>query len=563
MANILIILNVEDIAPAQQVAATLESYQTYTFDPILLDRIMVAGLANAELITWDNCLQYGALDSWANHAAFDMEAELVAVAREVVPEVSIESWQHLNLYYLFMTVKWYGVMWQALGSHFAGHKLHLFLCDNPQAYYFNSFVPSVLLLNYANNNGIEFAGYPYGAKASIADVVPGLTGVRGPDAQEMILTHLPTCMYDIHYFNRELAACGKYIVNLDAKYFNMPVTAHETIPVARYEQLLPEIDPALAERLPLLQDSLLRKLDALLQAQIPTNHYRIRQAEHIAQVYTVQMLAWARLNQYFSQTRPSKLLLSDHDTDFHGPLIAFAEQHHLPVLYVPHSKTTSDIFFKYKNLSCYSHPIQGDVILAPDGRSVPNPKLNFPEHFQYINNVRPAIQKVALLLQVISLNGIYVTRYGPYMDGVKKMVAWCRKHGLDFSIRCKPSYSIIKLLSEETGVDGASLIQTANLPMADYAASTDLCFMYDSPTSAELEFLTRGVPVLNPIPKPLVNIESMVCNPAIIPRDNMDEMLRVATMLVQDPVAAEQFRRKQFRDYLNLFQNAQPLRQFL
>ncbi len=563
MANILIILNVEDIAPALQVAATLDNYQTYTFDPILLDRIMVSGLANAQLITWDNCLQYGALDSWAHHAAFDLEAELVAAAREVVPEVSIESWQHLNLYYLFMAVKWYGVMWQALGSQFAGHKLHLFLCDNPLAYYFNSFVPSVLLLNYANSNGIEFAGYPYGAKPSVADVVPGLSGVRSPDSGEMILTHLPTCMYDIGYFNRELAACGKIILNLDAKYFNMPVNAHQTLPVTRYEQLLPELDPELAERLPVLYSHLLARLNELLQTHIPTNHYRIRQSEHIAQVYVAQMLSWGRLNQYFAETKPAKLLLSDHDTDFHGPLIAFAEQYHLPVLYVPHSKTTSDIFFKYKNLTCYSHPIQGDVILAPDGRSVHNPKINFPESFQYINNVRPAIKKVALLLQVISLNGIYVTRYGPYMEGVKKMVAWCRKHQLEFTIRCKPSYSIIKLLSEETGVDGASLINTANLPMADYAASTDLCFMYDSPTSAELEFLTRGVPVINPIPKPLVNIESMVCNPAVIPRDTMEEMLRVATMLVQDPLAAEQFRRKQFREYLNLFENAQPLRQFL
>ena len=563
MENILIVLNVEDIPVARQVSASLESYKAYCFDPILLDRMIVAGLAHAELITWDNCVMYGALDAWAHNAAAELETELAAVAREVMPEVSIDCWQHLNLYYLFMAVKWYGVMWQALGSHFQGHKLHLFICNNPLAYYFNSFVPSVLLLNYATSNGIEFAGYTYGEKESITDVVMNLPGVRPASDEEFLLAHMPTCMYDIHYFNREMQASGKRIVNLDAKYFNMPVWGHETFPVARFAQMLPHLPPGFAARLPELRFQLLTKLDTLLRPHIPTNHYRVRQCEHISEIYAAQIMSYGLLEQYFAQCLPSKLLTSDHDCDFHGPLISFAEHHHLPVLFVPHSKTTSDVFFKYKNITCHTHPIQGDVIVTPSGRLLSNPKINFPENFRFTTSMPGGIRKVALLLQVISLNGIYVTRYGPYIDGVKKMVAWCRKHQLAFSIRCKPSYSIIKLLSEETGVDGTSLIETANMPMAEYAEASDLCLMYDSPTSAEMEFLTRGIPVLNPIPKPLVNIESMVCNPQVVPRDTMDEMLRQATVFVNDPVSLEQFRRKQFRDYLNLFQNAQALRVFL
>lgn len=563
MENILIVLNVEDIPVAAQISTTLASYKAYCFDPILLDRMMVSGLVHSELITWDNCVMYGALDAWAHNAASELEAELVVVAQDVMPEVSIDCWQHLNLYYLFMAVKWYGVMWQALGSHFHGQKVHLFICNNPLAYYFNSFIPSVLLLNYCTANGIEFAGFTYGEKDSITDVVPGLAGVREPVAEEFVFTHMPTCMYDIHYFNREMQASGKHFVNLDAKYFNMPVWGHESLPVSHFADMLPHLPADFAARLPQLRFALLTRLDSLLKPHIPVNHYRVRQCEHISEVYASQMLAFGLLQQYFSRSLPSKLLMSDHDTDFHGPLISFAQQHHLPVLFVPHSKTTSDVFFKYKNITCHTHPIQGDTINTPSGRALPNPKLNFPENFRFSTSMPGGIKKVALLLQVISLNGIYVTRYGPYIDGVKKIVAWCRKHRLEFTIRCKPSYSIIKLLAEETGVDGKSLIETANMPMAEYADSSDLCLMYDSPTSAEMEFLTRSIPVLNPIPKPLVNIEAMVCNPAVIPRDTMDEILRQATLLVQDPVSLEQFRRKQFRDYLNLFQNAQALRVFL
>lgn len=563
MENLLIVLNTEDIPVALQVAGSVASYKAYCFDPILLDRMLIAGLVHSELITWENCVMYGALDAWANNAASELEAELAATAMDVMPEVSIDCWQHLNLYYLFMASKWYGVMWQALGSHFHGHKLHLFICNNPLAYYFNSFIPSVLLLNYCSTNGIEFAAYAYGQKESNADLVMNLPGVRAKAAEEFIVAHMPTCMYDIHHFNQEMQASGKRIVNLDAKYFNMPVWHHETFPVARLAEMLPQLPPTMAERLSELRFALMGRLDTLLHAHIPTNHYRIRQAEHIAEIYVAQMLSYHLLQQYFGEARPSKLLMSDHDTDFHGPLISFAQSHHLPVLFVPHSKTTSDVYFKYPNITCFTHPIQGDVINTPAGRALPNVRLNFPETFQFATHKPGGIRKVALLLQVISLNGIYITRYGPYLEGVKKMVAWCRKHQLDFSIRCKPSYSIIKLLAEETGVDGVSLIETANMPMAQYAASSDLCLMYDSPTSAEMEFLTRGIPVLNPIPKPLVNIESMVCNPQVIARETMDEVLRQASLLVTDPVSLDRFRQRQFREYLNLFQNAQALRSFL
>ena len=47
MENILIVLNVEDIPVAVQISATLPSYKAYCFDPILLDRMMVAGLTAA------------------------------------------------------------------------------------------------------------------------------------------------------------------------------------------------------------------------------------------------------------------------------------------------------------------------------------------------------------------------------------------------------------------------------------------------------------------------------------------------------------------------------------
>ncbi len=87
--------------------------------------------------------------------------------------------------------------------------------------------------------------------------------------------------------------------------------------------------------------------------------------------------------------------------------------------------------------------------------------------------------------------------------------------------------------------------------------------MYDAPGPDGLEFLSRGIALLNPIARPLVNSERVACNPAVVPREGMDEILRVATMLLQDPLSLEAFCRKQYLGYVNLFGAAQALRVFL
>jgi len=150
MEHIFIILNIEDISVAQQVAATLATYKTSLLTPYLIDRIMISGLQNPQLITWDDCLIYAELDSWAHRSAFELETKIEAVAQQNVPHVSIFGWQHLSLYYLMMTVKWYNTMWEGLIRNFHGATLHVFVCDNPLSYYFNSFIPSTILVHCAS-----------------------------------------------------------------------------------------------------------------------------------------------------------------------------------------------------------------------------------------------------------------------------------------------------------------------------------------------------------------------------------------------------------------------------
>ncbi len=563
MENLILILHNDDIGPARQITATLDSYRVVTFDPTLLDRIRLAGLERAELIAWPDAPCFNAMDREAHRQAYAFEQRLAPLIARMAPGLSIAGWQHYNLYFLYMTLGWNEAIWPAMAAHFSHCKLHVLVCDTPLAYYFNSFLPSAMLLDYCRRHAVELAPFTYPAKDAPPRLVPALAEVRPAGERQLLLAHLPTCMYDIGYFNTELAASGKKVLNLKGRYFNMPVVAHETIETAPQEALLAHLPPAWQAALPELQRVLTDEIDAILQAYPLLPHYRRRQAEHVAQVYCDQLVTLALLERHFEHSQPERLLLADHDTDFHGPLLTFAQRHQLPVLYVPHSKTTSDIFFDYGNLLCLTHPIQGDVILRPDGRRAAQASLAFPEQLQFATAPLKPLARIGILLQAVSLNGIYATDLPAYIEGLKQMVAWCRQHQLQFTLRCKPAYFLISMLEQELGLEREMLLSAVQMPMSEYAASCDLCLMYDAPTSAELEFLNRGIPLLNPVVKDMSNVEAMVADPDIIPRASVSQTLRTATTLLRDPVALDHFRRRQFTAYLAAYRDAQPLRAFL
>jgi hypothetical protein len=379
----------------------------------------------------------------------------------------------------------------------------------------------------------------------------------------MILAHLPTCMYDIYHFNAELSATGKKVVNLKGKYFNMPVLSHETIETVQQDGMAVHLPAAWQERLPQLERALTAEIDAALQDYPLLPFYRARQAEHVAQVYCAQLVMLASLDRHFQHSKPRLLVMADHDTDYHGPLIAFAQRHHLPVLYVPHSKTTSDIFFDYRRLKVLTHPIQGDVIKRPDGTLADQATLAFPEVLQIHTLPLKRIAKVGILLQAVSMNAIYATDMKPYLDGIRQLVGWCRDNGLAFSLRCKPSYFLISILENALQIPREELTDAVQMDMADYAVTCDLCLMYDAPTSAEIDFIARGVPVLNPVIKDMTNVEAMVADTAIIPRAGVTQTLRAATALLRDPAELDRFRRRQFAAYVVKSQDALPLRRYL
>jgi hypothetical protein len=419
-----------------------------------------------------------------------------------------------------------------------------------------------------NSLDIEFKGYSYpkpqDSTSANANIVPALE----PSSTELscidTLVHIPTCFYDFNYFNQELIASGKTILNLHAKIWDIPIAAHTSIGLSTDEEMLAYLPDTVKKQADAFFERLVDGLDSILTTYIATPVYRNRQATHIASLYKAQLVTYHLLEARFESDKPKKVLISDHDTGFHGPIMSFAEKNSIAILIVPHAKTSTDIEFSYSSITSFNHPIQGPDILNAKGKKVNSFKLNYPEKFSTSSQVKTSIRKISLLLNGLTLNGIMVTNYTDYIEGIRKIIEWCDQHDIELIIRNRPGCTIIKLLNKHFNININDLKVNTDGPLSTFMQQDiDLCLMYGTPTSGSIEFLNCSIPILNPITQALSNNEKQMTSQDIVPRDTVKNILKLLDLFVIDETSLQDFKMKQFMSYINLFKDVQYLRKFL
>lgn len=564
MEDVLFIIDDADIPTAEKLVAQLEgTYRVYVFDPTLLDTVKDTTLVNVELFAWDGALDYPTLVRDAHARAHEFEASLDETAGKAGCPVSIRAWQHLNLFYFFLTHAWYAAMWADILPRFRQVRSHIFLCNNPSVFYWPSFLPSLLLLQYMRTFDMGFTAYPYGDRADESDAIPYLCVPQRPEDACDVLAHLPTCFYDMPYFDSEIRASGRKFTRLVSKYWDVPFSANAEVKMLRthlHHSLLPR---ELWQNALDFGEAMYDRIHALLTPYIATESYRARQARYFADTYRSQFVTFHLLDNHYAPQLPKKLLLSDHDSGFHGPLMAFAEKHALPVVVVPHSKTSEDTHFDYREATFCTHPIQGAPIRDARGRELPGCALAYPARLTGPAMDAVPLRRIGLLLNGYSLNGIYCTQWQAYLDGIVRVAAWCRANGIELTVRCRQGQTLYALLEEAIGIPRASLEASIRGSLSEFAAQVDLCLMYDAPTNADLEFLRNGIPILNPIVSPLSRAEAATANARVVPRDSVEAILDLVEGFVTDPVALQRFRMRQFAEFAALHADARALRELL
>lgn len=566
MENAIFILEADDIPAMVPFSRNLQNYRCYVFDPTLLDKAIEGGLENCAFVDWKNCFEFPDMVKWSHSVAFDIERRLDLSVREIMPEISIFSWQHLNLYYFLMAVRWYSGLWAAVVPRFAQHRIHVCICDNPAHYYWPSYIPALLLLQNLKTLNIEFSAYTYGQRPNDTHVVPDLRQHAADLGTFDLLSHLPTCIYDINYINDELKASGKNIIDLQSKHepWNVAVAAQQTIGLSTFDEMSDNLPEEMLKKAETIFDRVVVELGTILSPYIASPDYLARQTIHIASLYKSQVMTYSLLEKYFRQRKPGKVLLSDHDAGFHGPIVAFAEKHRIPVLMLPHSKVSDNVTFGYRDITSLCHPIQGSDILDASGKATRCFSLCFPEIFSASTTHPAPIRKIGLLLNGLSLGGVCCTRYSAYMNGIRKIAQWCKQHDIELYVRSRPGQMMTRLLVECVGLDRESLMDAMTCSLGVFAQrEIDLCLMYDGPTSGVIEFLMRSIPILNPIPELLAANEAFGANRDVVPRNTVEDTLAMLDVFIVDTLSFQKFRTKQFISYVALFSEAHALRNFL
>ena len=545
MSDILVVVTAYDIPIAENVAAGLDRYAVLFFDPTLVDQIAASKLRNTELVVWEACPAYAELEARAHAHAHAFERELQA---RVASSTPLAGWQHLNLFYFFMSHHWYADLWPAVLERFRGARPHVFVNDNPSHFYWPSFLPALLLLQQLRTHDIPFSAVTYGERPDETDAIMDLQG----SAEERfgVLTHLPTCFYDAKYFNAEVKASGARCINIAPKYWAVPFEAERDVAIGRRATT----DSA---------DAFAPVLDALLVPYIASDDYRMRQARHLSRSYFSQLYSLAALERFFGAQPPVRMLLSDHEAGFHGPLIAYAQRHAIPVMLVPHAKVGNDCDFSYPNITALTHPIQAVPLIDAAGRQMTHFPLAYPEALSNDTSMPQPLRTLGLLLSGLGLNGVLCTDWTSFIEGIKRISEWCTQRGVALSIRSRPGQTLTELLVHELGRSRAEIVAPLAGTLQAFAQSVDVCLMYDAPTSADIEFLRTGVPLLNPVPGQLSRSESIWVQSGLVPRGPVTETLAILDGFLTDQTALDAFKRRQFAQYSGMFGEARALRRFL
>jgi hypothetical protein len=563
MRDVLVILNKEDLPSAKTLADRLDDYTVNIYDPILVDLATDCGLRNINFIEWAESPWFTEISQEAHLSAEKMESELAEALDDLPLGVSIVSWQHLQWYYFFLQVQWYQKMWVTLLGGISCSMLHVFVCDKPQLYYFNSFLPSLLLLREAQNQGIQFSAYSYGSRPDPDVLVPNILDTEFENAEGSVLVHIPTCFYDVHHFNRELEATGKKITNFRSILFDVPVTARRHIEFVPIQQGKPPSAQTVGEILTPATARIKAILLRTMQVVVGVGRFAENQADYVALRYLQQFFTFFRLKEQYAHSRPSKLVISDHDAGFHGPLFSLASHYGIPVVTLPHSKFTYDFRHRHENITSLTHAIQVTEIHNGYGRRVNRAPVAYPEAARIGQPQLRELRKIGILLNAISLNGVLSSNYAKYVFGLREIDRFCRSQQLAFEVRGKLGYTISILLQSAVGLEKTTIPPPAGKTLLEFAAECELCLMFGAPTSAMLEFLSLGVPVLNPITEELTPTQLAGTHPDLIPIESVQETLARIAVFKKDPGMLLQFAVSQNKKLCDLLAEAKPMRSYI
>lgn len=569
MEEIIIVLSKADIQPAVQVYEKLEKGVVWVFDPNLLDSVFMAGLANSKFIDRNLDLHIDAHVKRAQNEAEAFEHKLDAAIVKNFPAIVGMHWQFLNFVQQLFLLNSFTTLWNNLLESHSDTKFHIFIQDVPARFSAPSFWPALLLLERLNANNIPFEAYAYNHLSNFTQLIPVGGEFLNSTTPAEAFVHLPTCFYDARYFESEINTRYNRVLNF-ASMDNAPLVWNIPFPSFPTAELLP-VDEVILNLPTEQQHCIAETTEALkiILVQIylgyaRTESYVIRQAEYTTNQYKAQIVFYLLLNKNHTAIAPQKLIISNHDAGFHGPLVSYASLHAIPIVILPHSKVFNfPLSIPISNAIALTHPLQEARIEDVNGHDFTTHLVSYPERRTIESKPKHILKTIGLILNDISAGGNVWINTKEYLLGLKKIISWCSENNVVVKVRVRPGGASLSWLLKELNIPPAELISHASGAIADFGLQCDICVMYDCPTSGMIDLLRNAIPVTNAVYRPLSQWELGISNVKIIPTESVEQLLRRLTEYRNSEDQLFLFRTQQFSQYTSAFDKSLPLRMLL
>ncbi len=381
MNDLIVITHRLDIPAGRQLAAQWPQARAVVVCPHLADRCEAEGLKVDLLrlpgleVPWDAYRQ-ARVDAQQLQVRLD---EVLAVFDPMAPGC---DWLQHDLFYTLYTVRGFAQIWtRAIALH-PQATWHVPLPDLAFRYGCHSYLPALSLLERLGAAGQPLKAYGHALAPWDADRLPDLAALPHGQAVDLI-SHLPTCFYDHGHFEQALVASGQRVLNLRSQHYDVPVDRLPSAPMAPLGQVRAGLSPTVLDRIETVLVGAAEVLRQGLSPFIASPRYLLPQVQALVDLLRRQMVFAASLALHFDHRPARTLVLSNHDTGLHGPLLSHARRHRSKVLLVPHSKIfNAPVPSVGLDIRCLTHPVQGVPIQNAQGRGVHTARLAFPEPLQ-------------------------------------------------------------------------------------------------------------------------------------------------------------------------------------
>ena len=557
--HVIIVFERPDITAVKLILQNIVEAEVWVFDPHLLDDLALAQIPNAQYINCQVDFELTQFEKEMQAEALSIEAEIEKILKNDNDNDNdnFKYWQHLNWYFLQFNLNGYSQLWDSLlKKSLDNYHFHIPVYDRAAVYYLPSFIPAIMLLERFLLKEIPFNTYSHSTLNNSLRLLPVLNDGR-INYSDNILVHMPTCIYDNQFINAEFATLNKNIIVFQSQDWNLSLPNFEQTKLESIQNVLDKISNNLDSEINHKIDLIENYLAIYFKKYLSSQFFIERQAKEISERYRALLVFFNYLEDKFSSFPPDSIILSSHDAGLHGAFYSFADKYNIKIIIFPHAKVINMPIEKFyiDNLITLSHPIQGSIVENIDKKLVNNLIIKYPENISFPFKQNNSLTTIGLIINKFSNDGFSLINTDLYLSGLKIIIEWCTKYNINLKFRLKPGGTCFKWLSENLNLSIDGLIKNTQVSLKDFASTTDVCLMYDAPTSGAAELLANSIPLIGITNRKLLPAEAAIVSENIVPRLSIEKALELLVSFVDNEINLIDFRSNQFLHYFSKFKS--------